>query len=96
MYDVARGIPRGQHQNRGAIRLARSWRAISKPVMPGSMTSRIRRSKAAGLGERQAIAAVSRDGDGVAVFHQALAEQFRHPALILYYQDPHSEANIIW
>jgi phosphoribosyl-AMP cyclohydrolase len=51
--------------------------------------------KGAGLGKRQALAPIQRDCYGVAVFRQALAEQVRHPAFVLDYQNSHSRTFMV-
>ena len=52
--------------------------------------------KGASLGKGQAIAAIQGDGHYVAVFREALPEQFRHPALILHHQNSHPPTEIPW
>ena len=96
LHDVAGGIPRGQHQDGRAIavgaKLARDFETThAGQHAHRESAGRIRRPR-----RTPTLAAIDRDGHGVAVFHQSLPEQFRHPAFVLDYQNPHRPTETPW
>jgi hypothetical protein len=90
LHDVAGGIACGQHEDGSAVASFAEVARDFETAYAGQHDIENQQVNGAGRGKLETVAAIHGDGDHVAVFHETLPEEFRHPALVFDYQNPHS------